>query len=287
MKLGNVLFAAALAVATLYAQTQTRFEVATVKPSGPQDFEHCAGDGPSPGRISWKCIPLRELIQQSYASFANGVLPAFPSPVKITGGPGWIDSDRFDIEAKASGNPAAEVMAGPMTQALLEDRFKLKLHRETREQPVYSLTVAKGGLKIQPLTEPCAARDLMAMMKPPAPGAPPPNYCGTVRKPMIKGQNMAIDLRSMTMQNLAAYFSTTMDRTVLDKTSVAGIFDMKLEFVIDDSTRGFPGARAAVPTGDPGPSLFTAIQQLGLKLESDKGPVEFLVIDHVEKPSEN
>ncbi len=98
---------------------------------------------------------------------------------------------------------------------------------------------------------------------------------------------MTVDLRSMTMANLAAYLSGTMDRAVLDKTAVPGIFDMKLEFVIDDTTRNFPGARAATPSADPGPSIFTAIQQLGLKLESDKGPVEFLVIDHVEKPSEN
>jgi uncharacterized protein (TIGR03435 family) len=212
-------------------------------------------------------------------------MPIVPSPIKISGGPGWIDSDRYDIEAKADGNPPGEIMAGPMTQALLEDRFKLKVHREAREQPVYSLTVAKGGLKIQPLTEPCVTRDLLAMMA--ARGAPPSNICGSVRRPTVKGQNMTVDLRSMTMANLAAYLSGTMDRTVLDKTSTPGIFDMKLEFVIDDTTRNFPGARAATPSADPGPSIFTAIQQLGLKLESDKGPVEFLVIDHVEKPSEN
>jgi uncharacterized protein (TIGR03435 family) len=91
----------------------------------------------------------------------------------------------------------------------------------------------------------------------------------------------------MRMEDLSAYLSGNLDRPVIDKTGIAGTFDFQLQFAIDDTTRNFPGARAATPSDDPGPSIFTAIQSLGLKLESAKGPVEFLVIDHVEKPSGN
>jgi uncharacterized protein (TIGR03435 family) len=287
MKLQNVFLITALAV-TLHAQAH--FDVATIKLSGAIDGEHCM-DGPAPGRITMKCITLHDVIQAAYGIFANPAAPIVNNlkPLQIVGGPGWINSDHYDFEAKASGNPPLEIMAGPMTQALLEDRFKLKVHRETREQPVYSLTVAKSGLKIQPTKETCAPRDLTAMMTPPAPGQPAPIFCGTMRRPTFKGQNMTMGFRAMTMEDFSAFLSSSLDRTVLNKTGIAGMYDITLEFAIDDTTRKFPGAAFAAtqPATDPGPSIFTAIQELGLRLESDKGPVEFLVIDHVEKPSGN
>jgi uncharacterized protein (TIGR03435 family) len=263
------------------------FEVASIRPNSIQDFEHCAGDGPSPGRLTSKCATLQSLIQQAYGAFGDGRMPIVPKTIPISGGPSWIGADHFDIDAKAEGNPPMEMMAGPMLQRLLEDRFKLKVHRETREMPVYALTVAKGGLKIQPLTEACTPLDMATVMAPPAPGQKRPNFCGSPGRPMIKGQTMTLNLRAMRMEDLSAYLSGNMDRSVIDKTGVNGIFDFQLEFAIDDTTRNFPGARAAVPSDDPGPSIFTAIQNLGLKLESTKGPVDFLIIDHVEKPSDN
>lgn len=280
MTLRNVFLAAALA-GVLHAQSRPQFEVASIKPSGPADFEHCSGDGVSPGTLTMKCNTMESLIEMAYGDVANGPAP-LSKTLQIAGAPGWIKSDPYDIQAKMPANATPQQMT-LMLQALLADRLQLKIHREMREQPVYALTVARGGLKLQPLSAACTLRSAV----PPAPGQNFPNFCGTIRRPNIKGQTMTIDLRSMSMAGLTAFLSGNLDRNVIDKTGVPGIFDFHLEFAIDDTTRAFPGARNAVPSDDPGPSIFTAIQQLGLRLESDKGPVEFLVIDHVEKPSEN
>ncbi len=221
-----------------------------------------------------KCTTLQELIQFAYGLYANG-LTLNPQPLQISGGPGWIDSDRFDIEAKAEGNPREEMMAGPMLQRLLEDRFQLKVHREMRERPVYLLTVAKSGRKLQPLKEACQL----------------PDACGVgqdgTAKMRSNGQNMTLDMHAMSMTDFAG--SLGLDRPVIDKTGVAGLFDFHLEFVLDGATPGNPfGSHEPTSSGDgAGPSIFTAIQKLGLKLDPTKGPVEFLVIDHVEKPSSN
>jgi uncharacterized protein (TIGR03435 family) len=264
------------------------FEVASVKLSGPQDFEHCSGDGPSPARLVMRCNTVMSLIQSAYGSFALGVTPVVPKPLKITGRPSWINSDRYDIEAKPAGNVRMEQMAGPMLQGLLEDRFQLKTHRETRELPVYTLTVATGGLKVQALKEACAPLDIAVMMVPPVPGQKPPNFCGSSRF-QRKGQTMILDLHATSMTDLANRFSVSLDRTVIDKTGAAGIFDLHLEFGLDETTPGFPPGCGGPAASDeaPGPSIFTAVQELGLRLESAKGPVEFLVIDGVERPDQN
>lgn len=263
-----------------------QFEVASVKPSGPLDAAHCSGDGASPGRLKINCDTLQDLIQAAYGSFSNGV----PQPTQVAGGPAWINSDHYDIEAKAAGASRADQMRA-MLQSLLEDRFNLRVHRETREIPVYALTVAKSGLKLQPLKEACTPRDPMNPPSPPAPGQKPPNICGT---PSIrfKGQHVTWDLHAASMTEFASYLNfpfRTLDRTVIDKTGVAGIFDFHMEFKPDGATpflegRGGPSPTAEDPAGE---SIFTAIQELGLKLESAKGPAEFLVIDRVEKPSGN
>jgi uncharacterized protein (TIGR03435 family) len=181
-----------------------------------------------------------------------------------------------------------EQMMGPMLQALLEDRFQLKTHREARELPVYTLTVAKSGLKVQALKEDCAPLDMSVMMAPPAPGQKAPNFCGSSRMHR-NGQTMILDLHATSMSDLANRFSASLDRAVIDKTGVEGIFDLHLEFGLDETTPGFPPARGGPAASDdaPGPSIFTAVQELGLRLEPSKGPVEFLVIDRVERPSGN
>jgi uncharacterized protein (TIGR03435 family) len=125
-------------------------------------------------------------------------------------------------------------------------------------------------------------------MTPPAPGQKLPNFCGTPRM-QIKGQTIILDLHAMTMTKFSDSLSSRLDRAVIDKTGVTETFDFHLDFTPDGATpfsqgRGGP----APPTDEPtGPSIFTAIQELGLQLESAKGPVEFLVIDHAEKPSGN
>lgn len=270
----NAIAVAALAMLTLRGQPpepRPNFDVATIRPS-PSELNfgpHCEGGSESPGRLTLRCITVQDLIHVAYGLYANG-RTASPQTPQISGGPRWIDSDRFDIEAKAEGNPRDAMMAGPMLQALLEDRFKLKVHRETRERPVYALMVAKTGLKLQPLKHACQL----------------PDACG-VGKMRSNGQNITLDVHAMSMKDFSGTLG--LDRPVIDKTGVAGIFDFHLEFVLDGATPGFPfGSHEPTSSGDgAGPSIFTAIQKLGLKLESAKGPVEFLVIDHVEKPSSN
>lgn len=270
----GILAALGLSVLVLHAQAPERrpqFEVASIRPSpaNSQFDPHCDGDGGSPGRLILNCVTVKELIRFAYGVYANGLTRRL-QPLQISGGPAWLDSARFDIEAKAEGNASSEMMAGPMLQRLLEDRFKLKFHRETRERPVYALIVDKGGLRIQPLKEVCQ----------------PPDPC-RVAKMRSNGQNMTLDAHAMSM----ADFSGTLglDRPVIDRTGVAGTFNFHLEFVLDATTPGNPfGSHDPLPSGDgAGASIFTAIQRLGLKLESTKGPVEFLVVDRAEKPSEN
>ena len=168
-----------------------------------------------------------------------------------------------------------------MMQALLEDRFKLQMHRETRQNPVYALTVAKGGLKLKPFQEGSCTP---SSDTPRVPGQPP--LCKA--RASSKGANVvAIDGQGMTLDEFsglvltASAFGFKFDRPIINKTGIAGRFDLHLEFAIDD-------VRAAASLDPAYPSIFTAVQQqLGLKLEPTRGPAEFLVIDHIERPSEN
>lgn len=294
--------AVVMSASSMWAQSTSprpTFEVATIKPSVALDFEHCADAPPSPGKLSVRCNTLANLIQQAYGVFANGTGLNTQS-VPISGGPDWIAFDHFDINAKADGNPPLELMMGPMLQALLEDRFHLKLHRETREVPVYALTVAKGGLKVKPVEDgSCTPLDFAKIMAPPTAGQPPANLCGTTRFGR-NGAVLTVNMHAMSMTEFCRNLSggptgSGLDRPVADKTGINGMFDFHLEFAPDQTTPGFlmqlrVGGRGAPATSDDpaGPSIFTAVQeQLGLKLDPAKGPGEFLVIDHVEKPSEN
>lgn len=219
-------------------------------------------------------MPLRQLIQAAYIGFANGPNPS-SKRVQTSGGPGWIDSDLYDIIAKAEGEPPLDQMAGPMLQALLEDRFKLKMHRETREVPVYVLTPGKNGVKPGALKEAASCVPIDLNHPEPAPDQPMPNFCDR-QVFSSDGPNRIVDSYGRSMESLAGgLLSNNLDRPVIDKTGITGRFDFRLEFArnMADNT---------------GTSIFTALQeQLGLKLTPDKGPVEVLVIDHVEKPSDN
>jgi uncharacterized protein (TIGR03435 family) len=208
---------------------------------------------------------------------------------QVSGGPGWINSDRYNIETKAEGNPVFSqeyrMLQLRKLQTLLIDRFQLKVHHETKELPVYELTVAKGGSKLQPPK--CMERqpgDLTTI----APGKTMMDYCGFGG--FSRGQYQA---SNGSPADLAGGLSFLLGRSVVDKTGLAGRFRIVLTFTPDTSTipfpdAGEPGAPATAPTADVGPDVFTALQeQLGLKLESAKGPVEVIVIDRVERPTEN
>jgi uncharacterized protein (TIGR03435 family) len=253
------------------AQTPARaeFEVATIKlnskcETGRGAFNAGAG-GLSPGRLGGQCMSLRTLIQIAYQPGARRL--------QALGGPAWLDSDLYDLDAKAGGNAPIMQMVHEMLQMLLEARCKLSVQKETRELPVYALTIAKGGARLQTSKEgSCTPYDIKYTR---LPGEPKPNFCGSSFAP--SGLNMVFDGTRQTMADFAGRLSSIdIGRPVIDKTDLTGSFDIRLEY-------------APAPSADStGPSIFTAVEeQLGLKLASDKGPVEVLVIDHVERPSEN
>jgi len=267
------------------------FEVASIKLCK-EGVPHVSSGGgtSSPGRLSVECTTLGTLpdsfpgiLQQAYGLFANGhVNPLWAVP-KIEGGPAWLISERYEIDAKAEGNASPEMMMGPMMQALLEDRFKLKIHRETREVPVYALRVAKGGPKLKPFQE-GSCTPSTSTEAPPVQGQPP--VCKTFASSkgsnlmIVEGQGLTLDEFSGVVLAASA-FGFKFDRPIINRTGIVGRFDFHLEFAIDDLL-------VAGPSGAAGASIFTAIQQqLGLRIEPTRGPGEFLVIDHVEKPSEN
>jgi uncharacterized protein (TIGR03435 family) len=194
-------------------------------------------------------------------------------PYQIVGAPDWMRSDRYDMEAKTGGNPtSAEMM--PMLRALLEDRFKLKVHRETKELPVFILTLTKGGLKVPLSTAVCRAFNPNVPPPPPADGTPI-RWCNNLMN--SSGPNVRWTAQNVGADGIVGALSSALGRSVIDKTGFTGKIDVDVVF-----------SRDGAPGDDVPPVLSTVLQdQLGLKLESGKGPVEVLVIDHIERPSEN
>jgi uncharacterized protein (TIGR03435 family) len=253
--------------------SRPEFEAAAISPSGV-----CEGGGaPRPGRLRLRCITVGALIQMAYGYFANGISYT-PKILQIFGAPGWVDSDRYDIEATAEGNPSQALMRGPMLEALLEDRFRLRFHRETKGDAVYALTVARGGIRMARMGEgSCTPADLKRL----TPGSSAANLCGTETRKR-NGQMLTVSVHGISVADLADGLLVELaGRTVIDKTGISGLFDFHVEFS--------PEQNSATSTDDAaGPSIFTALQeQPGLKLESARGPVKLFAIDHVERPSGN
>jgi uncharacterized protein (TIGR03435 family) len=245
-----------------FALRGQEFEAASIKPSAPMGAGMVQmGMQMLPGgRISMASVTVKNLIQQAY-----GV-----REFQIVGGPSWMGSERYDITAKPEG-AATQDQVKVMLQGLLADRFKLQFHRETKELPTYALVVAKGGPKFhasEVVTDPDKPR-------------------GTRMRMMGRGQ---FSLQGAPVAALANQLGQVLGRSVIDKTELTGNFDFELKWTPDE---GRPEMRVGggepAPAADmTGPSIFTALQdQLGLKLESTKGPVQILVIDRAEKASEN
>ena len=200
----------------------------------------------------------------------------------------------FDIEAKAGGNVTRDQI-NLMLQSLLADRFKLAAHQETRPLPVYALVLSKAGKtgpQLQSHGDDSKCADVSGgLPPPPVPGAGAPKVpCGG----FIMGGSPAgfhMGGQKITMMDLTRTLSNFVDRVVVDRTGLSGTFDLSIDFAPQQAPPGFtPGPGADAGAADPsGPvSIFTAVQeQLGLKLEPQTGPVDVLVIDHVERPSEN
>lgn len=257
------------------------FDVVSVKPNKSGD-QRTMIQMPPGGRYTATNIPLRLLLRQAYEV----------QEFQIVGGPNWLASDRFDIVAKAPDGMTGPEQMRLMLRALLADRFKLVARTETREMPIYSLVVArpdgKPGPKLSAAKVDCEARVNAARRGGGPPVFPEPG------QPMECGFMMApgnMNVGGMPMQELAKALSPFVGRIVVDKTGLNGRYDFQMTYAPEG--RGFgpgPGPGVAEPTPvDPNsPSLFTALQeQLGLKLESDRGPVDVVVIDRVEQPTED
>ncbi len=287
--MGVVILSAPVVIGVLTAPTiqaqsapanTPKFEVASIRAC--QDPLNDGGPHSSPGRLATDCAQLLNLIGNSYTTFADGHLNLNAEPTPITGGPPWIHSASYEINAKAEGNQTVAMMMGPMLQALFEDRFQLKIHRQTTEGPVYFLTVARGGPKLHPTEGSCMP--YFGYPKPPLPTGQ--KYC----ERMISGIKPSVQADGATLDEFSKTLRLVIDRPVIDKTGITGRFDIRLEFLREGTGLEAIQLSGPSPASDPRgvPSIFTAIQeQLGLKLESGRGPVDMLVIDHIEKPSEN
>jgi uncharacterized protein (TIGR03435 family) len=240
------------------------FDVISIRPN--KDNAQMSGDGTIRMRVGSRNLPdgysasniaLKMLLANAY-----GV-----KPDQITGGPGWIDSDHFDIEAKvvaangATPQPLTREQSNLMLRSLLADRFKLVVHNETKEAPIYELVIAKNGSKLQE--------------------SKPEESTG--RNSVIFGSGRFTG-HAMQLGSLISILSNQLHRPIVDKTGLTGRYDINLHWTPDQ----VPGSVDATSTDASGPSIFTAVQeQLGLKLQPAKAPVDVIVIDHIEQPTAN
>jgi uncharacterized protein (TIGR03435 family) len=255
------------------------FVVASIKPSSPDasdGFMTNIGRGRVSDTFSARNLTLMNLVKAAYG------IPFGTTDSRITGAPKWLDSEKYDVEAKIDSaavdelnklSPDQRTLAQrQMLQALLADRCKMMIHRETKDLPIYSLVITKNGPKLveanpDEVTSISASRD---------------------------GASEIITGKARSIADLARWLSVSLGCPVLDMTGLTGKYDYKLEWTPDDSpAQTVPGSASdrtpPLASADSiGPSLFTAIQeQLGLKLVAGKGPVEIIVIDHIERPSGN
>jgi uncharacterized protein (TIGR03435 family) len=214
------------------------FEVASVKPVNPLAGPHVVSLIINHGRLNIEAAELRQIVGLAYAV----------QRVRVLGGPGWADSDQFDIAAKTESADATRDEIRSMLQTLLAERFKLVVHRETKEVPAYTLVVAKSGSKLK--------------------AAAPETKSGMASTLGPGGREQTV-FEASPLRTLVNMLANTLDSPVVDKTGLDGIYDYTFEWP------------------DAGSSLFASVGQLGLKLEGRKEPVEVLVMDRAEHPSAN
>jgi len=255
----RILFLVAMAIPALAFGQQDRltFEVASIKPAKPGGRGGFTGIKPKPAGQGYDAVgaPVRLMISLMYRM-----------PIQhITGGPGWLDSELWDVEAKADKSYSVDDLH-TMFQNLLADEFKLKFHKETKEGPVYVLSVDKSGPKMK-------VNDS------------PQNY----QIPIAGGRGGIINGTRVPMEYMCYWLGQVLrndDRPVIDRTGLKGTYDFTLSF-LPELPPGFDKANVPQEILDR-PSIFDALKaQLWLKLEPQKGPVEYYVIDHVEKPAGN
>jgi uncharacterized protein (TIGR03435 family) len=269
------------------------FDVVSVKPDNAGGPPRQTGtDG---NRFIAENVPLMLLIQYAYRGAAGALLRE-----QVLGAPSWLSTERFDIEAKVEGKVKSipTQQNWQMVQSLLEDRFKLRVHRETRESPVYNLVVAKGGVKMKVSADQTIPLHDDDAEVPRQSGATLPLLRGeVVTTPRPSGETVIVGMAIPVSPNLLSrrphglppnslitVLWSYSGRPVVDKTGLKGLYDYRLLFV-PSTLIANPDTAGNNPAGPP---LFSAVEdQLGLKLESAKGPIEVLVIDSVQRPSAN
>jgi uncharacterized protein (TIGR03435 family) len=257
------------------AATPLKFDVASIKQAAPPpDGKWMVRMGGGPGRLDYSSVSLKAMIQRACEVQDYQIA-----------GPDWMASARFDMVAKLpAGAPRSRIPE--MLRALLEERFKLAIHRETREMPIYALVVGKNGPKMKE-----AEAD---------PNAPAPDAARSAVRTSLdcgpRGETVVpagwymnrgpgrVEAHSVNMASLVNMLGALLGRPVMDQTGLKGNYDFEMEYA--------PEGQPVTPAGGPdvnGVSLFSAVQsQLGLKLDTKKGPVELIVVDHVKKiPAEN
>jgi uncharacterized protein (TIGR03435 family) len=261
----------------LLAGAQSRrptFDAASIKPSVSPAANQSIG--PAGDRLVASGTSLRILVQYAYRW--DGGRPFLNS--QIVGVPDWGLNDRFDVQAKAAdGRVVTQGELEAMTQAMLEDRFQLKTHREMRVLPVYSLVVAKGGAKLKRSADQTPPSD---DERPRVfdPSAAPRGRFRTIARPSPSGGiTIALTGTAIAIPRLLNILQQYLDRPLIDASGVDGLHDVALEF-------GLAQSQPASTDEATGASLFTAIEeQLGLKIEAQKKSIEVLVVDHAEHPT--
>ena len=255
----------------------------------------------SPGRFQVPCVTAGQLIYLAYAAYGvgpnehlvNDDSGAAASPLKVRGGPAWVHSlkDKYQIEATAQGATERTVLMGAMLRTLLEERFKLKVHRETETVDMLELKVASGGLKVTPMKEGDCEPDPQDGSRVDMNAAKP--RCGNLSMLNSDG-HVRWTFGGMPLANLARRLTSELKIFVIDGTGVKDNFVFRFEFQKDDSALESGGrieprtpaaAGIAPDRGQPAPSLNAALEAMGLRLEKVKGPRGFLVIDHIERPT--
>jgi uncharacterized protein (TIGR03435 family) len=269
----------------LKAKERRSFDVASIKPNKTGSGRHSLSLDMPGGRVRAINVSLAGFMTAAYQVPAS----------RILGAPAWFDSEEFDIEATSEGNPT-EDQNRLRLQSLLTDRFKLAMHHETRQLPLYALVLAKPG-KLGPQLhlddEKCGPSPAAPLSASPAAGSssstPSSINCGDTSGSMTSGRvrvlGRAVTVSELVMTLAGSPSNPNVDRPIVDRTGLTAAIDFTLEFAPLQLTflSSQPGTDASAL-----PSIFTALQeQLGLKLEAQTGPVDVLVIDHVEEPSPN
>ena len=250
------------------------FDAVSIKPNKAGDGRIMINQGQD--RYAGVNITLKLLLRYAYN---------LTTDEQISGLPGWAENDHWDIEAKLDAETVAAQkkmskeesaeQRRQMMQMMLADRFKLKVHHDQKELTVYNLVVAKGGTKLKENeAEPVAAEGL-------------PTRTGKAGSGIMRLEMGKLTATGVPISNLASFLAQTVHKQVMDKTGLTGKYDITLQWTPDDMPAG-AAAHAATGIDNNAPSIYTALQeQLGLKLDSVKGPVDTIVVDHIEVASEN